>query len=128
MISPVMSAPLELWHLISLLLAFFACVGIFGRVLFVQFDKRLEERFVAQERLRGESQGQWSRRFDQLENSANDEREEWRRLERELLKLMASLPLDYVRREDWVRNQTVLESKIDGLALRIENLTLRQQK
>lgn len=125
-----MTAPvfqLELWHLISILIAFFGCVGTFGMVLLAQFEKRLTERFRAQEDARLSAQSTWSQRFDSLEKSSELEREEWRRVERELLKLMASLPLDYVRREDWVRNQTVLESKIDGLALRIENLTLRQQ-
>ena len=39
--------------------------------------------------------------------------------------MKADLPLAYVRREDFVRNQSVIEAKLDGLALRIENLTLR---
>jgi hypothetical protein len=122
-----MTIQLELWHLISMLIAFFGCVAGFGKILFAQFDSQLDQRFAAQERSRDVAQQHWAQRFDALQKAAESEREEWRRVERELLKLMASLPLDYVRREDWVRNQTVLESKIDGLALRIENLTLRQQ-
>lgn len=40
--------------------------------------------------------------------------------EKDLLRLQASLPLDYVRREDWIRNQTVIEAKLDGLASRLD--------
>jgi len=39
-----------------------------------------------------------------------------------LLRLRAELPLDYVRREDWIRNQTVIEAKLDGLATKLEAL------
>jgi Na+-transporting methylmalonyl-CoA/oxaloacetate decarboxylase gamma subunit len=42
--------------------------------------------------------------------------------EKELLRLRAQLPLDYVRREDWIRNQTVIEAKLDGLASKLENI------
>lgn len=36
--------------------------------------------------------------------------------ERNLLRLRAELPLEYVRREDFIRNQTVIEAKLDALA------------
>ncbi len=121
-----LNAPLELWHLILLLLAFFGCMGAFGRALLQQFDKRLDERFSSQEKSRTEAQQNWAARFDSLQKSAESEREEWRRIERDLLKLMADLPVNYVRREDWVRSQTIVEGKIDGLALRIENAILRK--
>jgi hypothetical protein len=39
-------------------------------------------------------------------------------LERELLHLKASLPVEYVRREDWIRFSNTLEAKID--AFRVE--------
>ena len=42
--------------------------------------------------------------------------------EKDLLRLRAELPLDYVRREDWIRNQTVIEAKLDGLATKLEAL------
>ena len=42
--------------------------------------------------------------------------------EKDLLRLRAELPLDYVRREDWIRNQTVIEAKLDGLATKLENM------
>jgi hypothetical protein len=38
-----------------------------------------------------------------------------RELERELLQLKAQLPVDYVRREDWIRFGNTLEAKLDAL-------------
>ena len=46
-------------------------------------------------------------------------------LERQLYTLKADMPLQYVRREDYVRNQTVIEAKLDAVALKIENLQLK---
>jgi hypothetical protein len=37
-----------------------------------------------------------------------------RSLERELLHLKATLPVEYVRREDWIRFSNTLEAKIDA--------------
>ena len=41
-----MKIEMELWHLITLLLAFFGCVGTFGKVLLEMFDKRQAERLA----------------------------------------------------------------------------------
>ncbi|MDD3310968.1 hypothetical protein [Pseudodesulfovibrio sp.] len=40
--------------------------------------------------------------------------------EKSLLRLRAELPLEYVRREDWIRNQTVIEAKLDALAAKLD--------
>lgn len=47
---------------------------------------------------------------------------QWQRVERELLNLKADMPLHYVRREDYIRGQSVLEAKQDALYNRIELL------
>lgn len=94
---------LELWHLVTLLLAFFGCVAAFGKVLLDQIEKRLTEKFSALEK----------------------KSDEWGRLEREFLQLKADMPLHYVRREDYVRNQTVIEAKLDRLATSLENAQLK---
>ena len=39
--------------------------------------------------------------------------------------LKAELPVAYVRRDDYIRGQSVLEAKLDGLATKIENAQLR---
>ncbi len=123
---------IELWHLISLLLAFFGCVAGFGKLLLSQFEKRqaeravaqeksLDERFKAQEEARKAAAEHWDQRFSGLESAAK----EWVRVEREFLEWKADLPMTYVMRDDYVRNQTVIEAKLDSVALRIENLQLK---
>jgi hypothetical protein len=51
---------------------------------------------------------------------------EWVRIERDLFQLKAQLPVEYVRRDDWVRGQTGIETKLDALAIRLENAILKR--
>lgn len=92
-----MKIELELWHLISMLIAFFVCVGAFGRILLGQIDKRLDERFAVQAALLQGTTGKVDK------------------LERDFLEWRAELPIHYVRREDYVRGQSVIEAKLDAL-------------
>lgn len=120
-----MTIQLELWQLITLLLAFFSCVGIFGKVLLAQFERRLGERFQAQDEAR--EAGARSLR-EALNQHIIDERKTSAQvvsLERDFLNWKAELPVQYVRREDYVRNQTIIEAKLDAVALKIENLQLK---
>ena len=102
-----MTLQLELWHALLLVGAFLAVIARFGRVLLGQIDRRLDERFKAQaELLDG--------------NTAKVDR-----LERDFLEFRADLPLHYVRREDYVRGQSIVEAKLDGLAAMVSNAQLR---
>lgn len=109
-----MTLQVEFWQLVTLLLAFFAAVWGAGKALLTQIDKRLDLRFDAQDV-----------RLAALEQASLQESGQWARVERELLELKAELPLNYVRREDYIRGQSIIEAKLDGLALRIENVQLR---
>lgn len=40
--------------------------------------------------------------------------------EKDLLRLRADLPIEYVRRGDWIRNQTIIEAKLDSLAAKFD--------
>ncbi|WP_160286845.1 hypothetical protein [Pseudomonas knackmussii] len=93
-----MTLEVDVWQLISMLLGFLGVLFTLGKVLLAQIDKRLEQRFKAVE--------------TQVENFQN--------LERQFLRFQADLPLHYVRREDYVRNQTVIEAKLDALASKLE--------
>ena len=48
-----------------------------------------------------------------------------RQLERDLMELRAELPERYLRREDYIRGQSIIEAKLDGLAMKIENAQMR---
>ena len=101
-----MTIQLEFWQVVTLLLAFFGFVSAAGKLLLGQIERRLDLRFGA------------------IEAAAK----EWQKLEKEFLTFKADLPLHYVRREDWVRGQTVIEAKLDALAVRIDNMKLREVK
>ena len=50
------------------------------------------------------------------------------RLERDFLQMKAELPLNYVRREDYVQAVATIMAKLDGISLRFENILLRGVK
>lgn len=64
-------------------------------------------------------------RLDTMEKSSKDDANQWQRVEREMLQLKADLPLHYVRREDYIRGQSVIEAKLDALASKLETAQLR---
>ncbi|GAB3452050.1 hypothetical protein [Insolitispirillum peregrinum] len=103
-----MTIEVDIWQLVGALLstfvAFVTFVAAAGKVLLGQIDRRLELRFSA------------------VEAAAKD----LQALERDFLSWKADLPLQYVRRDDYVRNQTIIEAKLDALAVRIDNMHLRE--
>lgn len=108
---------IEIWQLGTLFLGFIAILSAAGKVLLQQIDKRLDMRFASMD----EARAQMAK--DQEKNT-----EAWRNLERDFLKFRGDLPLEYVRREDFIRNQSVIEAKLDGLALHFQNMQLRTMK
>ena len=123
-----MQVTLDLWQVISLAVSFFGASAAAGKLLLTQTQRHLDTRFTAQETARAANHDQVSRRLDSMEEAARSEMGNWQRIERDLLKLQADMPLHYVRREDYIRGQSVIESKLDGLALKIENVQLRAVK
>jgi hypothetical protein len=93
-----------------------------------QFDRRLVEKFAALEVARAESSLQWQRNFDQLIKDREEEEREWRRVERELNALRVELPKEYVRREDHIRFETVINAKLDSVAAKLDLANERNKK
>lgn len=120
-----MIVTLELWQLITLLLAFFGCVAAFGKILLSQFEKRLEERFDAQNSAREAGQKALRDIFEQHLVEERKNGDSLQSLERDFLKFQAELPIHYVRREDYVRGQTVIEAKLDALYNKLEIVQLK---
>ena len=89
---------IELWQLVGFLLSFLGVCWGFGKMLLSQFQAQLNDRHKQQERL--------SNKVEILEN--------------QLAEFNATLPLNYVLREDYIRNQVILEAKMDNV---IEKLT-----
>jgi len=109
-----MTIQLDFWHLVGLLVAFFgACAGA-GKLLLDQAQRHLDLRFVT-----------LSGRLDGMEHVNREDAQQWQRVEREMLKFQADMPMKYVMRDDYIRGQSILEAKLDGLAGKLENAQLR---
>lgn len=104
-----MKVELELWHLFLIFFAFVSFAAGFGKVLLDQIEKRLEERFKARDVSQAASQMEWRGMFNKLDDAA-------REMERDFHQFQIRLPEAYVRRDDYIRGQTVIEAKLDALA------------
>lgn len=120
---------IEFWPFLtgigSLLVFFLVFAFGAGKILLSQVDRRLETRFKAMEDARAEASRNWEEKFREIMAQAKQDAGRWQELERDFLKFQAALPVEYVRREDFIRSWTVIEAKLDGLALKIENMQLR---
>lgn len=102
-----MTIQVEFTWLVGLLVMFVLAVWALGKVLIGQFEKRLDERFVAQEETRKTSQAHWELRFTQLEALARETESSALLLQSEMAHKVAQL--------DYVRNQSIIEAKLDAL-------------
>lgn len=120
-----MMIEVDFWQLVLLLVTFFgACAGA-GGLMLRQSQRHLDERFVTQEASRAAGQNELSKRLDGMEQVNREETLQWQRVEREMLKFQADMPMKYVMRDDYIRGQTLIEAKLDGLAGKIDNAALR---
>lgn len=120
-----MTVQVEFWQLVTLLLAFLGFLFTAGRLLLTQIDRRLNERFETIEKAREEGQATWRQTFTQHIDEERRETDLLRNIEREFLRFQAELPLHYVRREDYVRGQSVIEAKLDALYNKLEVVQMK---
>ncbi|MEO8120069.1 MAG: hypothetical protein ABI606_12205 [Rhodoferax sp.] len=123
-----MNLELNIGNLLVIALALLGAFWTLAKVIANQQERYLDARFKAQEVSLGVNHAQLSKRLDNIETLNREETSQWRRIEHDLLRMQAELPLHYVRREDYIRGQSVLEAKIDGLGGKIENAQLRALK
>ena len=83
----------EFWQIIGFLLSFLGVCWGFGKMLLVQYERRIEV----------------------LQTKVEDN-------EKNLNSLIATLPLNYVLREDYIRGQAVLEAKMDAVHKTLSDL------
>ncbi|WP_281687587.1 hypothetical protein [Pseudomonas citronellolis] len=110
---------------ITLLSTFAGIVVALVKLLLWQFEKRLSEKFAAEGDARREASKHWEDNFAKVLERQDKDAQAVQQLERAFLNFKADLPNQYTRREDWARGQSVIESKLDGLALRYENILLK---
>lgn len=116
---------LDLGTVASLLGVFTGVITALVKLLLWQFEKRLGERFAAQEEARKDASRHWDENFAKVLDRQDKDAETLAELERSFLRFKADLAIDYVRREDWASGQSVILAKLDGLALRYENILLK---
>ena len=88
-----MTIQVDFWHLVGMLLSFIGVLATFGKILLGQIDKRIDVQ---------------SERFDKLE--------------KDFIEHKTKMPLEYQRREDAIRFETVLNAKLDPISNLIEKL------
>ncbi|MGC4076896.1 MAG: hypothetical protein QM702_07645 [Rubrivivax sp.] len=109
-----MTVELTITNVITIIALVIAAMWALGKLLLSQNRRQLDERFTRMDT-----------RFDAVDLQQREEAKEWRRVERDVLQLKAALPLDYVRREDYVRGQSVIEAKLDGLAKLVQTVQVQ---
>lgn len=120
-----MTVQMELWQLVMLLLAFFSFTGAVGKLLLDQFEKRLGERFAAQaaaQQVAAQALTEALRAHLVEERKSSGKLDD---LEKDFLRWQAELPEKYVRRDDYIRGQTVIEAKLDALYDKLELVQLK---
>lgn len=88
-----MAIEVDFWHLVGLLLGFIGSLCSFAMVLVRQIDTRIDRQNERISRV----EGLWQ-------------------------EMQARLPVEYQRREDAIRFETVLNAKLDSIGARIERL------
>lgn len=116
---------LELWQAISLVVMIMGAMWGLARSMLAQQLSHIDARLSQQDTTRESNHTALSKRLDALDQINRDDANNWLRIEREMLRIQADLPISYVRREDYIRGQSVLEAKLDGLAVKLENAQLR---
>lgn len=121
-----MSLELNITNLIAISVAILTCIATLIKFIAVLFERSIKRDLQARfETLDASSKAQYEQinmRLTALDSAFKLDAAQWQRVERELLTLKAELPLHYVRREDYIRGQTVMEAKQDALYSRIELL------
>lgn len=116
-----MSADMQIQIAITVVAVILAMIGGYwalAKMVVAQFNAGLDIRFEAMDRARLEGRKAFEERFRQLEAKTKE-------LDSDVRRILIELPREYVRQQDYVRNQTVIEAKIDGLALKMENNWLK---
>ncbi len=84
----------ELWQVGTLLVCLIGAFAAMGSLLVAQFERRMDERF----------------------KSLDDASKAWRDVELQVAAMRFETAEKYIRREDYMRGQTVIEAKLDAIS------------
>ncbi|MFG6462297.1 hypothetical protein ACG04Q_12015 [Roseateles sp. DXS20W] len=97
-----MQLQIDLWQVLSFGGVVIGAFWAIGRVLVGQFQRTIEEKFTA------------------VSTGLKEQADSNRQLERDFMDFKATLPRDYVRREDFVQTIATVTVRIENMALRLE--------
>lgn len=103
-----MTVTLELYHVVTLVLAIIGAFWGLAKMLVAQSQRHIDLQFKT------------------IGDKLTSQDDSSRRIERELMELKAELPRDYVRREDHNRVVAGIQVSIDNLRLTIERALLQR--
>lgn len=116
---------LNLANLIFIVVASLSAVWALMKVIALQGQRAVRDQLALHAVTVNAQYESLTQRLAALDSAAKTDVGQWQRVERELLNLKADLPLHYVRREDYIRGQSVIEAKLDGIGMQLENVRLR---
>ena len=102
-----MTLQIEFWQLLGLLLSGLGALWGVVKHGLGESQRHLDERFALQDATRESHHKALAGRLDGIEAVNREDAAQWQRVERDLLKMQAEMPLHYVRREDYIRGQSV---------------------
>nr|VFK67721.1 MAG: hypothetical protein BECKUNK1418G_GA0071005_115913 [Candidatus Kentron sp. UNK]VFK73053.1 MAG: hypothetical protein BECKUNK1418H_GA0071006_115913 [Candidatus Kentron sp. UNK] len=102
-----------LWHMLVGLVTILGFMLAFAKIVLHSIEKRLSDHFKI-----------YHIKIKHLEETATKNSAEVTRLNNDLLELKVDIANQYVHYDDYVRIQTILEAKLDGVALKIENIQM----
>lgn len=109
-----MTFSFDLWQVMSLIGFGLGLLLGLGRLLLIQFEKRLDARFAVLEECRAHSAERWRLNFGAIETTVHQ-------TEQRLTQLLIDLPLYYQRREDAVRQEVGIIHRLDALAGKVDD-------
>lgn len=115
-----MTLTVEPYHLFLMGGALIAGFWALVKIIVAQFDGNLDIRFASQEELRTGAQVEWTRRFDEISGAQRESAAGLKGLETRFNAHLTKLPLEYWRREDAIRQEVTIVSRLDGLAGLVE--------
>lgn len=116
-----MMLQIEFWQLVSLC---FTGLGLFAGVLWKLVTEGLKQAKANQSL----SQEQVLKRLDAIDSSNREVAQKYDSLDRDVMQLKLELAKEYVRREDYILGQAVLEAKLDKVYEKLEVVQLKGER
>jgi hypothetical protein len=124
-----MTVQIDFWELLiglaGLASTYMFVIFGFAKVLGKQLEKRLDDKFEAQDTAREIGASALRETIDRYTDQSTRNTEQIQAIERDFLNWKAEMPVLYVRREDYIRGQSVIEAKLDALYNKLEVVQLK---